>query len=96
MIGFSKEMTFQLLGKGYVGTLASEVRGRGEEGNSRCKGPEAERRRHLGGWREATKRERHRNSRTVLEHEVGAGLPGFLGPCRHADFQLLPERHGSH
>lgn len=56
MIGFSKEMTFQLLGKGYVGTLASEVRGRGEEGNSRCKGPEAERRRHSGGWREATKR----------------------------------------
>lgn len=79
MIGFSKEMTFQLLGKGYVGTLASKVGGREEEGNSRCKGPEAERRRHIGGWREATSRERHRNSRTVLENEVGACLPWLPG-----------------
>lgn len=79
MVGFSKEMTFQLLGKGYVGTLASEVGGRGEGGNSRCKGPEAERRRHIGGWREATKTGRHRNSRAVLENEVGAGVPGLPG-----------------
>lgn len=40
--------------------------------------------------------ERHRNSRTVLENEVGAGGPGFLGPYRHADFQLFPERRGSY
>lgn len=57
--------TLQLLGKGYVGTLASEVGRRGEEGDSGCKGPEAERRRHIGGWREAIERGRHRNPRAL-------------------------------
>lgn len=61
-----------------MGTFASEVGGRGEDGNSRCKGPEAERRRHIVGWREVTKREGHRNSKTRLENGVGAGL---TRPC---------------